>query len=177
MRQRVPRVIRRAIVMAAGLVIALTAQAQAVAIGDHFTITFTETLPTPGLVGTADITLGPGVGSLFSISAFTASSGDLCLTCGLTSQVLTGASFDSSTSGLVGHITGTFLGEGGSSHSFSLALTYLPSELWFFTDFTAGQIVQGTYTTAAASVPEPSTALLLGSALAALAVWRRRIKA
>ena len=57
-------------------------------------------------------------------------------------------------------------------------MTETPSALWFFTDFTAAELVQGTYTTAAAaSVPEPSTVLLLGSALAALAGWRRRIKA
>jgi len=169
--------VARVIVIAVGLVIALTGQAQAVSIGDQFTVTFTESSPTPGLVATADIKLGSGAGSLFSISEFTASTGGLCLPCGLTSQALAGLSFDSATAGLVGHITGTFLGSGGSSHSFDLAMTETPSALWFFTDFTAGQLVQGTYTTAAgASVPEPSTVLLLGSALVGLVAWRRRIK-
>ena len=170
------------IVIAAGLVIGLIGQAQAVEIGDHFTVTFTETLPTPGSTATADITLGPGAGSLFSISSFTAGSGGLCLTCGLTEQTLAGLSFDSATSGLVGHITGTFLGSGGSAHSFDLAMTPSPNGLWFFTDVnlvdSTAALLQGTYTSAAgAPVPEPSTVLLLGSALVGLAAWRRRIKA
>ena len=178
MKQWVPRVIGRAIVMAAGLVIAITGPAHAVAIGDHFTVIFTETLPTPGLVATADITLGPPTGSFFSISSLTAISGGVCLTCGLTSQDLTGAYFDSATSGLTGHVLGTFIGEGGASHSFALVLADLPGATWFLTDIieeSSADFAQGTYRTVA-SVPEPSTLLLLGSALAALTAWRRGIK-
>ena len=170
----------RMIVVAVGLVIGLTGQAQAVSIGDQFTVTFTEAVPTPGLVATADITLGSSVGgSLFSIFAFTASSGGLCLACGPTSQDLTGALFNGSTSSLTGQITGTFLGTGGSTHAFVLALVDVGA--WAFTDIQRAEglveTAQGTYSTAAASVPEPSTMLLLGSALTALAAWRRRIKA
>ncbi len=176
MKRWVPRVI----VIAAGLVIGLTGQAQAVAIGDQFTVTFTETVPTPGLVATADITLGSGAGSLFSITDFTAISGGVCLTCGLTSENLTKVSFDGATLGLNGYITGTFLGGGGGSHSFALALTDGAVPSWIFADVRMEdnrlETARGTYTTAA-SVPEPSTMLLLGSALTALAAWRRRIKA
>ena len=174
------KLVPRVIVIAVGLVIALTGQAQAVAIEDHFTVTFTETVPTPGLVATADITLGSSVGgSLFSIANISAISGDVCFTCGLTSQNLTGALFNGSTSSLTGQITGTFLGTGGSTHAFVLALVDVGA--WAFTDIQRAEglveTAQGTYSTAAASVPEPSTMLLLGSALTALAAWRRRIKA
>ena len=172
----------RMIVVAAGLVIGLTGQAQAVSIGDQFTVTFTETVPTAGLVATADITLGASVGgSLFSIANISAISGDVCLTCGLTSQNLTGALFNGSTSSLTGQITGTFLGTGGATHAFVLALVDVGGLNWAFTDIQRPEglveTAQGTYSTAAASVPEPSTVLLLGSALTALAAWRRRIKA
>jgi hypothetical protein len=179
-----PPLIRRAIILTAGLVIALAGRADAVTMGDHFTVIFTETLPTPGAVATADITLGPPAGPLFSISGFTAISGTgVCLTCGLTSEVLTAVFFDGATSGLTGNLTGTFLGGSGGRHSFDLALTNLPGATWFFTDnhldasppFT--DTARGTYRTVVASgVPEPSTLLLLSSALAALAAWRRGSK-
>ena len=185
MRRRLPSVIRLAIVMTAGLVIALAGQANAATMGDHFTVIFTETLPNPGAVASADITLGPPAGSLFSISGFTAISGTgVCITCGLTSEVLTAVFFDGTTLGLTGDLTGTFLGQNGGRHSFDLALTNLPGATWFFTDnhldasppFT--DTARGTYRTVVASgVPEPSTLLLLGSALAALAAWRRGSKA
>jgi hypothetical protein len=181
MRRRLPSVIRLAIVMTAGLVMALAGQANAVTMGDHFTLIFTETLPNPGAVASADITLGPPAGPLFSISGFTAISGTgVCITCGLTSEVLTAVFFDGATLGLTGDLTGTFLGQNGGRHSFDLALTNRPSATWFFTDvhidggFT--DTTQGTYRTVAASVPEPSTLLLLGSALAALAAWRRLVR-
>jgi PEP-CTERM motif-containing protein len=167
----------RVIVIAVGLVIALTGQAHAVSIGDQFTVIFTENFPTPDLVATANITLGSGVGAFFSITNFTAIGGDFCLTCGLTSQDLTNASFDGATLGLTGYIRETFLGAGGENHSFTLAFTDLLPR-WVSADIPDGQpaeLARGAYATVA--VPEPSTALLLGSALAALAAWRRRIKA
>jgi hypothetical protein len=178
-----PPVIRRAI-LTAGLVIALTGQADAVMMGDHFTVIFTEALPTPGSVATADISLGPPAGSRFSIFGFTAISGaGVCITCGLTSEVLTAVFFDGATLGLTGDVTGTFLGQNGGRHSFDLALTNLPGATWFFTDNHLDasppfiDTAQGTYRTVVASgVPEPSTLLLLGSALAALAAWRRGSK-
>lgn len=133
----------------------------------------------PGETGTADFTLGPASTTMpgwFTISAFAVSSfgGHSPKT-----ENLTDVLFDPATDGVVGSITGTFIGQGGGTHTFDLVTTNLPDGTWTFTNVSHHGTVtdSGTYTTAAAtktSVDEPGTLLLLIPAGVALLAARRR---
>lgn len=144
----------------------LPAQA-AVAIGDQFTSTFTETSGSdPGSTGTATLTVGtPASPGFFNISSFSVIvNPDLCFSCGLLTEDLSGVLYDAATSDLKGHITGTFNGSGGNLHRFDLALTD-PAGTWTFTNVRVfdgrTEISSGTYSPAVSAVPEPSAWAML----------------
>jgi len=133
----------------------------------------------PVETGTADFTLGSASTTMpgwFTISAFAVSSfgGHSPKT-----ENLTDVLFDPATDGVVGSITGTFIGHGGGTHTFDLVTTNLPDGTWSFTNASSHGTVtdSGTYTTAAAtktSVDEPGILLLLIPAGVTLLAARRR---
>jgi len=175
----------RALAIASVLVLSIGARAHATTTGDQFIVIFTEISPTPGLLATADITLGPPAAppGFFSLSGFSAISGaGVCFTCGLLTENLSAVSFNSGTFGLTGDVTGSFLGGAGGLHTFDLALTDLPGGTWLFTNNHLDAIPpftdfdSGTYSTEVAPTPEPATLVLCGSTLAGLTLsgWKRR---
>jgi hypothetical protein len=148
--------------------------------GDQFVYNWTETSPNPSLSGTVDITLGaattPGFFSVSSFSVF--QTGGFCGICTPVSENLSAASFDGSTLGLVGNVTGSFLGSGGT-HTFNLITTDLPGGMWTFSDLKVAtdttQTSRGTYTTTATAVDEPGILVLLVPAgVGVLASFMRR---
>jgi hypothetical protein len=164
--------------------------------GDQFRVTFTETgpcftafqdsnpqqtqqtCPDPGIgdVTVALLTLGPlaspGFYSLASIVPVFGGPPPLL------SLNFSNVRFNAATLGLTGDLLETFLGGSGGLHSDDLALTDA-GKTWILKDdhvdggFTV--VTNGIYTTAA--VPEPSTLLLLGSAVIVFAAVRRRQRA
>jgi len=165
----------RAFLVAGGLAALCVFPVQAaVTTGDQFTSLFTETSGSdPGSTGTATLTVGtPASPGFFNISNFSVIvDPDLCFSCGLLSENLSGVSFDTTTFDLKGHITGTFLGSGGNLHRFDLALTD-PAGTWTFTNIREfdgrTDISSGTYTPAISAIPEPSSWVMLSLGLLAL---------
>jgi hypothetical protein len=150
--------------------------------GDQFVYNWAETSPNPSLSGTADITLGAATATpgFFSVSSFSVfQTGGFCGVCTPVSENLSAVSFDGSTLGLVGNVTGSFLGSGGGTHTFGLITTDLPGGMWTFNDLTVvtntTQTSMGTYTTTATAVDEPAIlALLVPAGVGVLASFMRR---
>jgi hypothetical protein len=150
--------------------------------GETFVFDWTETVGSNvGLTGMVNLTLGPaGTGGLFDVSSFDVTSkGGFCGICTPKSEILTGVSFDSTTNGLVGDITGSYVNGKGRTHTFDLTLVDLPMATWTFADTGPGGLTttsMGTYTTktGVTSVDEPETLLLLIPAIGGLAVSLRR---
>ena len=149
----------------------------AITTGDQFTSTFTETNGSnPDSTGTATLTVGtPASPGFFNVSNFSVTAdSNLCLSCGLLSEDLSGVLFNAATFGLKGNITGTFQESGGNLHTFSLALTE-PAGTWTLTDTRAfdgrTEISSGTYTPAVSAIPEPSVWVMLSLGLLALIYW------
>ncbi len=154
-----------------GLVLTLAFEANAVTTGDQFTIIFSETFP-GNLPDAASgvVTLGlPGVPGFFQISDLSVIAGNVCLTCGLQSQDLTGILFDALTLDLTGTITGTFLASGGITHDFQADLSDAPDLTWGYTDFTSETTLSGIYRTER-TVDEPPAVVMLGMGLVTL-LW------
>jgi|SRR5690348_177428 len=180
------RLTRRASAAIAGLVLAFAMQAHATIMpGDHFIFDWTDTAgPGTGLTGSIDLTVGAALTApFFAIASFDVTqNGSFCSACTPLTEDLSGAQFDSATFGLLGHITGTFIGSGGNNtHSFDLALTDIAGAIgtWQFTD--TKEIVppvvvvdSGTYIPLVPSVDEPAEMLLLAIGFVALAASRRR---
>jgi len=175
-----------AVTLAAGLAMLLAPHAYAaVTPGETFVYAWTEISGNhPGAMGKLDFTLGPASTTMsgwFTLSAFAVSSstGGFCGVCSPETENLSSVLFDPATDGVVGSITGTFLGHGGGTHTFDLVTTNLPDGSWTFTNKSPGGTVidKGTYTTAVApkaAVDEPATLLLLIPAGVALIAARRR---
>ena len=165
----------RAFLVAGGLAALCVFPVQAaVTTGDQFTSLFTETSGSdPGLTGSATFTVGtPASPGFFNLSNFSVTVGtDLCFSCGLLTENLSGVLFDAATFDLKGNITGTFQGSGGNLHTFDLALTD-PAATWTFTDVRVfdgrTDISSGTYTSAVSAIPEPSSWVMLSLGLLAL---------
>jgi hypothetical protein len=161
-----------------GLAFAMPARA-AVITGDQFTFNWTETSPNAGVSGTAAITIGaPAAPGFFGISSFLVfENGGFCGTCTPLTEDLSAVLFDALTLGLLGDVTGTFLGGGGALHTFDLALTDLPGGGFTFTNIRVSdgntQVSVGIYDVVQ-GVDEPPTLLMLGLALAVLALLTGR---
>lgn len=157
----------------------------AITTGDQFRSTFTEISGSePGLTGTAIFTVGtPANPGFFNVSNFSVTVGnDLCLSCGLLTENLSGLLFDAATFDMKGSVTGTFQGNegnGGNLHTFDLALTEFPGS-WTFTDVRVSDgrtdISSGTYTPAVSAIPEPSSWIMLSLGVLALAYGKRTRK-
>lgn len=182
-RFRLSRLARGAVTLAGGLAVTLAMQAHAAVMpGDQFVYNWTEiTGRFPGLTGTVDITIGAPTNTpgFFSFTVFDITqSGGFCGVCTPLTEDLTKVSFNSATLGVLGEVTGSFLGQGGGFHTFDLLTADLPGGTWTFTDVhvTGGftEVSTGTYTTTVKSVDEPSGLLLLGLGVGALAWFRRR---
>jgi hypothetical protein len=164
--------------MASGLAVLCVLPVQAaVATGDKFMSTFTETSGSnPGSSGTATLTVGtPASPGFFNVSNFSVTAdSNLCLSCGLLNEDLSGVLFNAATFGVKGNITGTFQESGGKLHTFNLALAE-PAGMWTLTDTRAfdgrTEISSGTYTPAVSAIPEPSVWVMLSLGLLALIYW------
>jgi len=176
---RLSRLARCAITTAGGLLLAFAMQAHAAVIpGDHFIFNWTETAGSAvGLTGSVNLTVGAAqAGPYFGIAGFDVTqAGGFCSVCTPQAEVLSAAQFDSATFGLLGHITGSFVGQGGGTHTFDLALVDIVgvTGTWTFTNTllidNSVDVANGTYTPLIASVDEPSAMLLLALGLAGLA--------
>jgi hypothetical protein len=177
---------RCAITIAGGLLLAFAMQAHAaIMAGDQFIFNFIVTAgPATGLTGSVDVTLGAAQADpYFAIAGFDVTqAGGFCGVCTPLTEDLSHAQFDSATFGLLGEITGTFIGSGGNNtHSFDLVLTDIVNGTGTFT-FTNTKLVEppqvevdsGTYTPLVPAVDEPSEMVLLALGLVSLAASRRR---
>lgn len=179
------RLTLRAIAAAAALMLAFAMQAHAsVMPGDHFTFDWLATAgPDAGASGSADVTIGAAQASpFFGIASFDVTAGGFCGVCTPLTEDLTGVQFDSATFGVLGTITGSFLGQGGGTHTFNLALGDVGGGAGTFTfsdtKSADGSVAvnSGTYTPLVASVDEPSEMLLFAIGLVGLAATSRRRK-
>jgi hypothetical protein len=153
--------------------------------GEQFLFHWTETSGSDiGLTGSADLTLGPASATkpgYFDVASFAIIyNGGICGICSPVSENLSGELFDSTTSGLAGTVTGSFLTKNGSTATFTLDTMDLPTGTWTFDAVNAAgatATADGTYTTTTvSSVDEPATLLLFITAALGLLVClgRRR---
>lgn len=172
----------RAFATACGVLLALAMPAHAAVMpGDHFTFNWLATVgPNAGASGTASVIIGAAqVSPFFGVASFDATAAGFCGVCSPLTEDLSAVQFDSSTFGLVGDITGTFLGQGGGLHSFDLTLTDVVGSTGTFTFANTivgdGTIVDsGTYTPLVAVADGPSAIVLLALGSAGIAASRRR---
>jgi len=137
--------------------------------------------PSAGATGSASLTVGAALASpFFAIASFDVTAAGFCGVCSPLTENLTAVEFDSSTFGVLGHITGTFLGGGGGTHSYDLELTDISGGTGTFT-FTDtrqvdGNVVvnSGTYTPLVATADGPSAIVLLALGAGGIAALRRR---
>jgi hypothetical protein len=149
--------------------------------GDRFIFNWIATGgPNTGVTGSANVTIGAAEANpFFGIAGFDVTAGGFCGVCSPLTEDLSAAQFDSATFGLLGDITGSFLGGGGGLHTFDLILTDIVSGTgtFAFTDTRVGEgsvTNTGTFTPLVASVDEPSAMFLFALALAGILGSRRR---
>jgi hypothetical protein len=168
---------------AAGVMMLFAAQAYASATpGEQFVFDWTETSGSHvGLTGTVDFTLGAAASTLgfFTLTSFTVTqSGGFCGICTPVTEDLSGELFDSTTGGVQGDVTGSYINTKGKTHTFDLTTMDLPGGTWTFNDTGPGgvtTVTMGDYKTTATSVPEPATLALLGLGLVGAVLSRRRL--
>jgi hypothetical protein len=183
LRSRLSRSALRAFTTACGLLLALAMQAHAaVMLGDHFVFNWIATGgPDTGATGSINVTIGAAQANpFFGIASFDVTVGGFCGVCSPLTEDLSATQFDSATFGLLGDITGSFLGQGGGTHTFDLLLNDIVGGLGTFT-FSDTRVIDntirvnsGTYTPLVASVDEPSAMFLLALGLAGIVASRRR---
>ena len=179
---RSSRFTRCASIVIATLVLTIAAQARATIMqGDLFILDWLATSgPSAGASGSADVKIGaPQTSPFFGIAAFDVTAAGFCGVCTPLTEDLSGAQFDSTTFGVLGTITGSFAGQAGASHTFSLVLNDVAGGVGTFTFSDTrvgdGTITNGgTYTPLVASVDEPSELLVLAIGLVGLGLTRRR---
>jgi hypothetical protein len=173
----------RALAVACGLLLWVVMQAHAAVMpGDKFTFDWLATVgPNAGATGSADVTIGAAQASpFFGIATLDVTAAGFCGVCTPQLENLGGAQFDSATFGLLGHVTGSFLGQGGGTHTFDLLLNDIVGGVGTFT-FTDTRVIDnnivvnsGTYTPLIAAVDEPPEMVLLALGFAGIAASRRR---
>ncbi len=149
--------------------------------GDQFILDWLATVgPSAGASGTADVTIGaPEANPFFAIAGFDVTAAGFCGVCTPLTEDLSGAQFDSATFGVLGTITGSFIGQGGGgTHTFVLTLNDIVGGLGTFTfsDTIVGDgtiVNSGTYAPLIASVDEPSEMLLFAIGIVGLGLSRR----
>jgi hypothetical protein len=172
-----------AVTTACGLLLAFAMQAHAAVMpGDDFTFDWIATVgPSAGASGSTNVTLGAAQAApFFGIVSFDVTVGGFCGVCSPLTEDLSAAQFDSATFGVLGDITGSFLGQGGGTHTFDLLLNDIVGGVGTFT-FSDTRVIDnttavnsGTYTPLVAAVDEPSEMALLALGFLGIAASRRR---
>ena len=171
-----------------GAIIDAPAAANPVFPGDQFDLDATQTSPNVR-TGSGTVTIGAHtIGDFYAVIGLEVikdATGE-CLTCQLLTEDLSNLLFDAASFGLTGTVTGTFLGDGGGLHDFTLFLTDAPARTWdFFNhkqfDNTTKESF-GTYVLTRieppVEVPLPAAFPLFATGLGALGLrgWRRKRK-
>ena len=148
--------------------------------GEQLKFIWTDTAgPDAGLSGSALVILGSAsTATSFNIASFDVvqNGAGFCGPCNSLTEDVSAISFNAVTNGLIGHITGTYLGGNGNT-SYDLAIQDVSNGIgpWSLA-FTAKGVTQtdtGTYLPLV-QVDEPSIALLISAAIGGLALLRRR---
>lgn len=183
LRSSFSRLALRALTTVCGLLLSVVMQAHAAVMpGDNFTFDWTATAgPNAGAFGSADVTIGAAQASpFFGIASFDVTAAGFCGVCTPQTEDLSLAQFDSATFALLGDITGSFLGQGGGTHTFDLLLNDIVGGVGTFT-FSDTRVIDnnmvvnsGTYTPLVAAVDEPSEMALLALGLVGIVALSRR---
>ncbi|HZL40752.1 MAG TPA: VPLPA-CTERM sorting domain-containing protein [Pseudolabrys sp.] len=167
-------------VMAGSALVSSNASANSVFIGEQFDFVATQISPPGAGTGTGTITIGtPTSGGFYTISdASFISALKGCLSCTVLTEDLNNLFFDSILLGITGTTTGTFLGDNGDLHDFSLSVADAPTLTWDFikTDLVTDITKESSGTYFIAETPLPAALPLFATGLGALGLLARSRK-